>query len=167
MADEKTQEQERSDIHIEGNVGVWNINVNGSINGTYIGTFRFKGFLTPTEQISADRERRELLGSSQPTMIPEHESFLAYALTQLKYRIVSAPPFWSAAKNGSIEGDLPDENVITAVLDAALGTEIKYRNQLNAKKVDALKRAIAAAENAMKTDEEDDQKDQDNEEEQE
>lgn len=158
MAEENVEEKERTDIHIEGNVGTWDMSIQGDVQGTYIGTFRFKGFLTPTQQIAANREYRELLGSN-PTMVPEHESFLAYALTQLKYRIVSSPPFWSAAKGGALEGDVPDENVISATLDAALATEIKYRNQLKKKKIEAIERAKAAAEKAMSATTEDEDED--------
>lgn len=160
MADEKVEEKERSDILIEGNVGSWDMSLQGDVQGTYIGTFRFKGFLTPTQQIAANRDYRELLGAN-PTMVPEHESFLAYALTQLKYRIVSAPPFWAAASGSGLEGDLPDENVISAVLDAALATEIKYRNQLKKKKLAAVTRAKAAAEQAMAPDADDEQESED------
>lgn len=160
MADDKVEEKERSDILIEGNVGTWEMSIQGDVQGTYIGAFRFKGFLTPTQQIAANRDYRELLGAN-PTMVPEHESFLAYALTQLKYRVVSAPPFWSAASGSGLEGDLPDENVISAVLDAALATEIKYRNQLKKKKNAAVVRAKAAAETAMAPDPADDEESDD------
>ena len=153
MAEESAQEKERTDIQLEGNTGVWEMSLVGDVQGTYIGSFRFKGFLTPTQQIAANRDYRELLGSN-PTMVPEHESFLAYALTQLKYRIVSSPPFWSAARSASLEGDVPDENVISAALDAALATEIKYRNQLKKKKLEAIERAKQAAEKAMNTNDE-------------
>lgn len=161
MADEKIEEKERSDILIEGNVGTWEMSLQGDVQGTYIGMFRFKGFLTPTQQIAANRDYRELLGAN-PTMVPEHESFLAYALTQLKYRIVSSPPFWSAASGSGLEGDLPDENVISAVLDAALATEIKYRNHLKKKKIAAITRAKDAAEKAMNADVEDAEAEEEN-----
>jgi hypothetical protein len=139
-------EKERTDIIIEGNTATWESNVTGTINGTYIGTFRFRCFLTPTQQIAASREMRELLGPEM-TMAPEHESFLAYALTQLKHRIISSPPFWSSAVGGGgMQGDVPDENVISAVLDAAIGAEIKYKNQLSSRKLEAIERAKKAAE---------------------
>lgn len=158
MAD---QEKERTDIKIEGSTAVWEMREDGDIQGTYIGTFRFKCFLTPLQQIAANREQRELLGLNQ-TMTPEHEVFLAYALTQLKYRIVTAPPFWSSASpDGSIHGDIPDENVISSVLDAAIGAEVKYKNQLKKRKLDSLERAKKIAETMI---EEQDKKAEDDEE---
>lgn len=146
-------EKERSDIIIEGSTATWEIKTDGAINGTYIGTFRFRCYLTPTQQIAANREMREVLGAN-PTMAPDHESFLAYALTQLKYRIISSPPFWMSAVGGNLQGDLPDENVISTVLDAALGAEIKYKKQLVARKDDAIKRAKEAAERMLKSQDE-------------
>lgn len=137
---------EESNIRIEGSTGVWEMRLEGAIQGTYSGVFRFKCFLSPTQKIAANREYRELLGSN-PLTTPEHESYLAYALTQLKYRIVEAPPFWSSTKqSGSFEGDIPDSEIISAILDAAIETEVKYMKQLKQKKEDALKRAVKAAE---------------------
>jgi hypothetical protein len=150
-------EKERSDIIIEGNTASWDMKVDGAINGTYTGAFRFRCFLTPTQQIAANREYRELLGP-QLTMAPEHETFLAYALTQLKYRILSAPPFWtSTLQTSSVAGDVPDENIISAVLDAAIGAEIKYKKQLNERKLEAIKRAKEAAERMLNDQEESDE----------
>lgn len=153
MAD---QDLDRKDIIIEGNTATWEIQLDGDINGTYTGSFRFKCFLTPTQRLAASREHRELLGEN-PTIALEHEYNLAYALSQLKYRIVSAPPFWTSSLQASnMPGDLPDENIIMAVLDAAIGAELKYRKQLKNKKTDAIERAKKAAERLLKLQEEDD-----------
>lgn len=148
----------RTDIIIEGNTATWDIKLDGDINGTYLGSFRFKCYLSPLQQIAANREYREILGPN-PSFADEHASFLAYALTQLKYRIVSAPPFWNSANPATMSGDLPDENIIAAVLDAALGAEIKYKSQLKSKKLESVARAKAAAEKALNAEvDEDDRK---------
>lgn len=158
-AEEKSLE--RSDLIIEGNTATWDMRLDGDIHGTYVGAFRFKCYLSPLQQIAADRERRELLGN-QPLYASEHESFLAYALTQLKYRIITAPPFWASQNPATLAGDIADENVIAAVLDAALGAEIKYKSQLKKKKLDAVTRAKASTEKAMEGDDEsDDESDED------
>ena len=133
-----------SDISIDNNTAVWTMREEGDVNGTYIGTFKFKCFLTPLQQIAANREQRELLGSN-PTLAGEHESFLAYALTQLKYRIVEAPPFWTT-QGSTYNGDLADENIIGKVLDKAIASELKYKDSLKKKKADAIERAKKAAE---------------------
>lgn len=148
LNEQEEKSLERSDLIIEGNTATWDMRVDGTIHGTYVGAFRFKCYLSPLQQIAADRERRELLGA-QPFAASEHESFLAYALTQLKYRIVTAPPFWASQNPATLDGDIADENVIAAVLDAALGAEMKYKSQLKKKKLDAVQRAKAATEKLM------------------
>lgn len=151
LNEQETKALERSDIIIEGNTATWDMRLDGDIHGTYVGAFRFKCYLSPLQQIAADRERRELLGN-QPLYASDHESFLAYALTQLKQRIVTAPPFWASTSPATMAGDIADENIIAAVLDAALGAEIKYKSQLKKKKQDALDRGIASVDKAMKGD---------------
>lgn len=137
-------EIKKSDIVIEGTTASWHIHIEGDVSGTFNGTFRFKCFLSPTERIAANREMRALLGE-HPMLTPEHESFLAYALTQLKYRIISAPPFWKSTESGW-HGDIPDSNVISEVLNAAIETEVKYKEELNKRKLEHLERAKKAAE---------------------
>jgi hypothetical protein len=147
MADEK--QVDFSDIQIVGGVATWEMRTEGSISGTYTGTFKFRCYLSPLQKIAAGREQRELLGESRAwveTPDYEHESFLAYALTQLKYRVLSAPPFWtSAGINKTHEGDIPDEDVIEKILDAAVRSELKYKRDLQSRKDEALKRANEGA----------------------
>lgn len=142
--------EDRNDIKIDGTVATWEINTTGSINGTYIGTFRFRCFLTPLQQIAAGREERELIGVNM-SLAPEHEKFLAFALTQLKYRVISSPPFWASANpNGNMSGDIPDEEVINMILSAAIDSEAKYKNELKSRKEEAIKRAKTASEAIVK-----------------
>ncbi len=149
-------ELEKSDIIIEGNTARWDIRVDGDINGLYLGTFRFKCYLSPTEKLAAGREYRELLGSN-PTMANKHEDNLAFSLAQLKYRIISAPPFWtSTLQQSGISGDLPDENIIDAVLNAAVDAEIKFAKQLKSNRANSIERAKKAAERLLKLQEEGD-----------
>jgi hypothetical protein len=160
LTDTEKQALERTDIIIEGNTATWDMRLDGEIHGTYVGAFRFKCYLSPLQQIAADRERREILGP-QILAAPEHESFLAYALTQLKYRIITSPPFWASANPATLAGDIADENVIAAVLDAALGAEMKYKSQLKKKKLEAVERAKAATEKLMNdTDADEDEEDE-------
>jgi hypothetical protein len=148
MNEQEEKSLDRSDIILEGNSATWDMRLEGAIHGTYTGTFRFKCYLSPLQQIAANREYREILGPN-PSFASEHESFLAYALTQLKYRILSAPPFWASQNPAAFAGDLADENVIAAVLDAALGAEMKYKSSLKKKTEEATKRAKAATEKLM------------------
>jgi hypothetical protein len=136
--------EENEDLRIDGDVSTWEMRMEGNVSGTYVGVFKFKCYLTPLQAIAAGKEQRELLGSNM-ALATDHESFLAYALTQLKQRIIQAPPFWaSASPNKAIEGDLPDENIIEAVLDAAIRSELKYKTDRKAKKEAAIARADAA-----------------------
>lgn len=149
MLNEQEKEAlERSDIIIEGNTATWDLRLDGLINGTYMGAFRFKCYLSPLEQIAASREYREILGPN-PFAAEQHETFLAYALTQLKYRIIASPPFWTSANPAKLSGDIPDENIISAVLDASLGAEMKYKSQLKKKKLEAVVRGKASVQKAM------------------
>jgi len=139
----------RNDILIEGNTATWNCHITGKIQGTYIGTFRFKCFLTPTETLAASRDYRELLGPNA-ILAFKNEDDLAFALAQLRYRIVSAPPFWTSAVGvNSYQGDIADAEVIHMVLEAAIAAQLKYNAQLEKAKEDALKRAKAAAERLL------------------
>lgn len=142
----------RSDIQIEGNVATWNINAVGAINGTYIGSFRFKCYLTPSEKLAAGRDYRELLGP-ESRLAFTNEDNLAFSLTQLKYRVISSPPFWSSAIGGNgnivLQGDLPDEPIIDMVLDAAVASELKFLAQLQKKKEETIKQAKDIAEKIL------------------
>lgn len=147
MADEK--EIDFSDLQVVGGVSTWEMRADGDILGTYNGTFKFRCFLDPLDKIAAGREQRELLGESRSWVATpeyEHESFLAYALTQLKYRIISAPPFWSSAGvNKTHEGNIPDEDILEKILDAAIRSELKYKMDIKKRKEAALKRANEGA----------------------
>jgi len=140
MADEADK---RDDLKIEGDKATWDMSAIGNIRGTYMGTFVFRCFLTPLMQIAAGREERALIGENF-AFAADHEKFMAYALTQLKYRIISAPPFWSSAANGSIQGDLADAEIVSLVLGAAIDSELKYKNEIKLRKESAIERAKKA-----------------------
>jgi hypothetical protein len=148
LSDQEKSSLERSDIMVESNTAIWNIQLTGDIAGSYMGLFKFRCYLNPLQQIAANREYREMLGTN-PSFASEHESFLAYALTQLKYRIISAPPFWASANPSSLGGDIADENIISAVLDAALTSEIKFKSQLKKRKGEALRQSKEALRQSM------------------
>lgn len=159
------EKEDRNDIIIEGSTARWDINVEGDINGLYVGSFRFRCFLTPTQRIACGKLYRELLGPS-PTLALKHEDDLAFSLSQLKYRVISSPPFWSSSVGlNDIAGDIPDENVIDMVLNAAIDAEIKYKSQLKKRKLEVIEKAKKAAERLLsdqdQLDENEDQKSSD------
>lgn len=155
---------ERDDLLIEGNTATWNIAEPGIIQGLYTGTFRFKCFPTPSERLASGRVYRELLGS-HASLAQKYEDDLAFALAQLKYRVLEGPPFWNSSLNTSgIAGDIPDVDVLFIIFEAAMSSENKYLAQLEKRKLDAVKNAKLAAEALLakkeakaQTDEDDDE----------
>jgi hypothetical protein len=148
MARKKKRTNERSDItvNLDGTAD-WMLSAHGAIKGLYTGLFKFRCALTPLQQIAANREYRELLGENI-TFAEEHVTFVTYALTQLKQRIVEAPPFWSATKSG-FPGDIEDSDILQIVLEAAVQSELKYREVLTERRAEALEKAKKAAELAL------------------
>lgn len=145
MSEEEKEDHNYEDLILNGGVSTWELRMEGNISGTYSGIFKFRCYLTPLQRIAAGKEQRTLLGESRAwvdTPDYEHEAWLAYLITQLKYRIISAPPFWATAGvNKTHEGDIPDENVLEKILDAAVRSELKYRTQLKKSKEGAINRA--------------------------
>ncbi|MDD5650838.1 MAG: hypothetical protein PHF86_10565 [Candidatus Nanoarchaeia archaeon] len=93
---------------------------------SYIGTFKSMCFLTPLDTIKADKLYRELLGKDFTLASLDSKNY-AFALSQLKYRLVEVPPFWL---NKEIGGGHVDSNVIFTVLDKALEAEKTYKEQI-------------------------------------
>lgn len=139
----------RNDLSIEGNVCTWNIATHGDIQGLYTGNFKFKCYLTPSEKLAAGRAYRELLGSNAALAFKSEDN-LAFALSQLRYRIISAPPFWNSAIGVDGQGgDIPDEKVLDAILEAAMSSELKYIAQLQNKKEQIIKKTKESAEKLL------------------
>lgn len=135
----------RKDISIEGNIATWNISAHGEILGLYAGAFKFKCYLTPIEKLAAGRLYRELLGSNA-TMALNHEDSLAFTLSQLKYRVISGPPFWDSSLSNEGISQVPDENVLDVILEAALASEFKHLAELRKSKDSVVEQAKKAAE---------------------
>lgn len=132
------------DIRIDpdGN-GLWEINLTGKIGGTYQGLFKFRSVLSPIQQISADREYRELLGKNAE-LVSTHIENYAVILTQLKQRIIEAPPFWNDGASAFPGSHIRDDEVLDAVFRASVMAETKYRKQLTEKHKQSIERLKAA-----------------------
>ena len=139
-----------NDITIEGSVATWVMErTDGDLGGTYTGTFQFRCYLTPLQQLQAGREFRELLGSfaNQAT---ETEIKLSLALTQLKHKILKAPPFWSSTlEESGISGNIGDMNIIAAVSNASIRAEEMYLERIQKERNDLLDKSIKLAEEKM------------------
>lgn len=86
---------------------------------TYLGKFKVVSVMDPFQILSAGKRYRDLLGVN-PAFASETELNLAFALAQLEYRVLDAPPFWN-------NGRLKDLNVIMSVFDLAVEAEEQYR----------------------------------------
>ena len=144
-----------NDILIEGSMATWVMPLSeGDLGGSYKGTFQFKTFLNPLEQLQAGKDFRELLGPN-PQFATEVESRLAFSLTQLKQRIVKAPPFWSSAlQDGGMAGNIGDLNIIGLVVDAAYRAENLFKERIAKERESILDRAIKVGEALAQKDKE-------------
>lgn len=140
------EEDLKSQISIDSKgLATWDINMTGLIGGTYQGTFVFKSILTPLQEIEVDKDYRELLGKNAE-FATTHADNLAYTLAQLRYRVVKAPPFFSDGVSKFPGGQIPDREVLQAILDAAIMAEMKYRDELKEKHKKSIQKLVKVLE---------------------
>ena len=141
---------DNNDILIEGSQATWRMpRMEGDLGGTYTGVFVFRTFLDPLRQIQAGKEYRALLGDLAINA-GDAESNLAFALTQLKHRIIKAPPFWeSTLQDSGIAGNVGDLNIIAAVLDAAIRSENLFKEKIQKERDAILERSIKVGEQLL------------------
>lgn len=141
-------------VHVDQEgVGSWEIDILGKIGGAYKGLFKFRTVLSPIQLIEADRDYRELLGKNAE-FAETHVENMAYTLTQLKHRILSAPPFWNDGSRFP-GGHIRDDEIISAVYEAAVISEKKFRDLLTQKhksSIERLKKVIEEQEATEKAD---------------
>jgi hypothetical protein len=95
---------------------------------SYKGVFVVRCMLNPMAFIAADKLYRELLGG-KPVEAHPHAGALAFALSQLKYRVLKMPPFW---ENREIPGGhIDDHNILIEVLNRAIYCEEVYAKMKN------------------------------------
>jgi hypothetical protein len=142
---------DNNDISIEGNIATWRMSpMEGEIGGTYTGTFTFRCFLDPIRQLQAGREYREFLGS-HAIGASEFEGRIAFSLSQLKHRVITAPPFWTSTQQDSgMNGNIGDINIIFWVLDAAIRSEELYKDRMLKEREEILNRTIKKTEQTIK-----------------
>ena len=116
-------------INEEDATAKFTINMVGNTHRhTYLGEFKCKCILSPLEHIEADKMYRSLLGDN-PIVASERAQNHAFALSQLKYRLIDPiPPFWATPV---IQGNLDDDNIITFVLNKTFEAETKYIEMKN------------------------------------
>jgi hypothetical protein len=112
---------------------------------TYEGPFRVKSALSPFDELSAGRDMRALLGEHGVQAL-DHEANIAYALAQLRYRIVECPLFWTEKSREGYGGAELDSNIILNVLTMAVEAEVADRKRLKEEAKQRLQEMSAALE---------------------
>lgn len=113
------------DIRFEGSIALVDYQGIGERNNdTLMGVFKFKTVMTPIDHLKADRLYRELIGSVNPHLASQEAKNYAFALSQLKYRILESPSFF---KNDEIDGGHLDSNVLIELINLAIESEEEYQ----------------------------------------
>lgn len=114
-------------MRIEGNVGVYVISeLDDESNESYVGEFRVKCILSPLDLLAIDRDYRELLGPVNPIMASGDANNIAFALSQLKHRVLAYPSFW---KGESYDGGHLPKKVLYAILDRSIEVQDKFKKE--------------------------------------
>ena len=140
-----------NDILIENIEASWVLPLtHGELGGSYTGRFVFRCYLTPTQQLEAGRDYRSLLGQ-YAGMASDTEAQLSFALSQLKHRILKAPPFWSSTlQDSGYAGNIGDLNITSMVLDAAIRSEQLFKERIQKERDQILDRTIKVAEETVR-----------------
>ena len=130
-------------MNTEESFKTFHINTVGEKTGqSYIGTFKVQCVMSPMDIIEADKLYRYMLGENMAWASQQAQNF-ALAFSQLKYRIVEAPPFWENDTN--IAGShIRDYNVIVEIFDQALFAEENYVKD-SIKKMESQKKKLVDA----------------------
>lgn len=136
------REVKSDEIRLEGQTAVWDMLETAEVEGTYQGEFKFRTALNPLQEITADREYRDLMGSNE-AQAPTRIKNLAYALTQLKYRVLEAPHFW--VDGSHLPGSqVKDIEIIELVFQAAMLSETKYKALIAERQLEAIEKLKAS-----------------------
>lgn len=123
-----------SDFRFDGSVAEFDYQGIGDLtNITYMGVFRCKTVISPLDHIKADRLYRELLGSVNPHLASKETQNYAFALSQLKVRLLEFPDFY---RNKELDGAHLDSNVLIDLINKAIDAQEEYKKEL----ADKLKR---------------------------
>lgn len=132
---------DKSQITIDQGIATWEMTFQSKLNETYMGVFKFKTLLTPMEIMQIDRDYRELIGPTAPTLVDNTVNNLAFCASQLKHRIIKSPPFWDDGNTRypgtQIKGG---EDLLVFVLEAAILAETTYKESLQDKLKESLKK---------------------------
>lgn len=112
-------------MRIEDNIGIFTISeLDDETNETFIGEFKVKVILSPLDILGIDRDYRELIGAVNPIMASNDANNIAFALSQLRHRILSYPAFW---KGGEYDGGHLPKKVLYKILDDSIACQDKFK----------------------------------------
>ena len=109
-------------------------------NESYMGEFCVKTIISPLDSIKIDRLYRELLGSINPHLASDATQNYAFALSQLKYRVLEMPEFF---KNKELDGGHLDASVLVEIINLAIEAEEEYKNEQE-KKIQQIQAMLAS-----------------------
>jgi hypothetical protein len=114
-------------MQLNGSTGTFDINDVGELSGqTYMGNFKVKCILSPVDRLNIDKTYRELIGKDNPYMATQEVLDIAFALSQLKYRIIDFPAFWQGFP---INGGHVDLNIVMSVLNQSVDAEEAFKKE--------------------------------------
>ncbi len=115
----------------------------GEISGEkYQGTFEVRKVLTPAQKAQADVERRNFLGNPLAGEAVDPETAeLAFAISQLKVRIVKAPKWYQESNNLK---NFIDNNVLVELVNKVIEIEINFKKSIK-EKADKAKEQLTKA----------------------
>lgn len=120
-----------SEFRFDGSVAEFDLyGVGEDTNTTYMGIFKVKTIVTPYDYIRADRLYRELLGQVNPHLASKEAQNYAFALSQLKVRVLESPDFF---KNKDIDGAHLDRNILIQIINLAIDAQEEYKKTLTDK----------------------------------
>ena len=129
-----------SDFRFEGSKAFFDYSgVGERTNDTLMGSFCVKCILTPVDHLKADRLYRELIGSVNPHLASQEAKNYAFALSQLKYRVLEMPDFF---KNKELDGGHLDSNVLIDLINLAIESEEEYKKHQD-EKVEKMQEMLA------------------------
>lgn len=125
--------EDNIEINYNMSTATFFVNIESSSNKmVYRGQFEVKTILGPLEYIQSDALYRDLLGKNNPHLATEYVGRLCYALSQLKYRIITCPEWFKNHETG-MHGSNIDDTVLLHILEKTVECEEKYRKGIEKK----------------------------------
>lgn len=123
-----------NDITLDLNLATATFRLNGEVGittrTTYTGTFTVRAVLDPSRELAAGRMYRALLGP-QFQQASDHEANLAFALSQLQQRVLTAPPWFDSTPGQEVRGStILDSDILLKVLDLSVKAQEEYAKAL-------------------------------------